>query len=178
IGYKAPGVESPDVFVLDVVSSILSDGESSRLHQALVYQKQIALSASTSFQTRLDPGLFEVAVEMKPGKTADEGEKAVDEVLARLIAEGPTPRELDKAKNQLEPGFARQLKTNSGVGQALVFYEHVFGDYRELFNTIPKYRAVTAEDCRRVAKQVFDPLRRTVVRLVPESEPAAGATTP
>ena len=172
IGYHTPGVKSPDGLVLDVLSSILSEGESSRLHQALVYEQQIALSASTTFQTRLDPGLFEVYVEMKPGKSGAEGEKAVDDVLARLIAEGPTARELDKAKHQLEANFIRQLKTNNGVGQTIGFYEHVYGDYRELFRTLPRYRAVTAADCQRVARQVFDPLRRTVVTIVPDTTAA------
>ena len=50
VGYKAPAVASDNVPVLDVLSSILSDGESSRLHQALVYQQQIALSASAFFR--------------------------------------------------------------------------------------------------------------------------------
>ena len=138
-------MKSPDSFVLDVLSSILSDGESSRLHQALVYEQQIALSANTSFQTRLDPTLFEIYVEMKPGRTAAEGEKAVDQVLAKLEAEGPTARELEKAKNQLEANFVRQLKTNNGVVQTIGFYEHVHGDYRRMFETVPKYRAVTQD---------------------------------
>jgi len=176
-GYKAPGVKSPDVYVLDVLSSILSDGESSRLHQALVYEKQIALSANTSFQTRLDPALFEITIEMKPGTSAAEGEKAVDEVLQRIVAEGPTPRELDKAKNQLEAHFVRQLQTNNGVGQTLGYYEHVFGDYQRMFETVPTYRAVSAADCKRVAKQIFDVRHRTVVELVPEKEDAASAAS-
>ena len=172
--WKAPGVASDDVSVLDVISSILSDGESSRLHQALVYEKQIALDVSTSFQTRLDPGLFECSVQMRPGKSEREGEAAVDSVLAAFVASGPTPRELEKARNQLEAGFVRQLKTNNGVGQELAYYEHVFGDYRKMFTTLERYRAVTAADCRRVAKEIFDSRRRTVAVLVPE-KPAGDA---
>ncbi len=173
IGYKAPGVAGADGPVLDVLASILADGESSRLHQALVYEKQIALSAGASFQTRLDPTLFEIDVEMKPGKTAAEGRKAVDETLAKLVASGPTPRELEKAKNQLAANFVRQLKTNNGVGQTLAYYEHIYGDYRRMFEILPRYRAVTAADCQRVARAIFDPRHRTVVTLVPESAAAA-----
>ena len=175
IGYKAPSVASPDGYVIDVLSSILSDGESSRLHQALVYEKQIALAAGTAFQTHLNPTLFEVSVEMKPGHTAAEGEQAVDAVLARLVAEGPTARELEKAKNQLEAHFVRDFRTNNGVGQALGYYEHIYGDYRKLFDTVPRYRAVTVADCKRVAKEVFDRRHRTVVELKPEKEAAATA---
>src|SRR5262245_52593537 len=175
IGYKAPSVASPDLPVLDVLSSILGDGESSRLHQALVYRKQIALDASTFFRTRVDSTLFEIYLEMKPGKSAAEGEAALYAELDTLARQGPTARELEKAKNLLEAGFVKSLKTNNGVGEQLGFYEHVFGDYNAMFKTIERYRAVSAEDCRRVAQRVFAPLQRTVVVLVPESEGTAEA---
>jgi predicted Zn-dependent peptidase len=175
LGYKAPGVESPDVYVLDVLSSILSQGESSRLHQALVYEKQIALDAGTFFRTRLDSTLFEFSVEMKPGKTAAEGEAALHEVVDKLAREGPTERELQKAKNQLEASFIRSLKTNNGVGEQLAFHEHVFGGYRAMFDVIDRYRRVTAADCRRVAQRVFVPTQRTVSILVPQKEGGAPA---
>jgi len=167
IGYKAPSVTSDDIWVLDVLSNVLSGGESSRLHQALVYDQQIALSASASFRAGLEPGLFEFYVEMKPGKTAAEGEKALYAEIDRLATEGPTERELQKARNQAESGFISALKTNNGAGQTLGFYEHVHGDYKQMFSAIERYRAVTADDCRRVAKLVFDPTHRTAAILVP-----------
>jgi predicted Zn-dependent peptidase len=167
IGYKAPSVSSDDIWVLDVLSNVLSGGESSRLHQALVYDQQIALSASASFRAGLEPGLFEFYVEMKPGKTAAEGEKALYAEIDRLATEGPTERELQKARNQAESGFISALKTNNGAGQTLGFYEHVHGDYKKMFSAIERYRAVTAADCRRVAKQVFDSTHRTAAILVP-----------
>jgi len=173
-GYKAPGVQSPDLYVLDILSSLLSSGESSRLHQALVYDRQMALDVSTEYQTRLQPGLFTCSVQMKPGRRATEGQAALDSVLAAFAKEGPTQRELQKAKNLVEAGFVKALKTNNGVGQTLAYYEHIFGDYRAMFLAIDKYRAVTADDCRRVAREIFDARRRTVAVLVPEAEQAPG----
>ena len=175
VGYKVPAVRNDDVYVLDVLSSILSDGESSRLHQALVYRQQIALSASSFFRTRLNPTLFEFYIEMKPGQTAAAGEVALDAVIDTLAKLGPSERELQKAKNLLEAGFVKSLKTNNGVGEQLGFYEHLFGDYNAVFRTIDRYRAITVEDCRRVAGKYFLPRQRTVVVLVPESEPSAQA---
>ena len=172
IGYKAPSVTSPDLPALDVLSSILSEGESSRLHQALVYEKQIALSVSASFRTRIDPSLFEVYVEMRPGKTGAEGEAAVYDVLGKIATAGPTERELTKAKNLLEANFVRGLKTNNGAGSQIAYYEHVFGDYQAMFKTVERYRAVTADDCKRAAQACFDARKRTVVTLVPEKEEA------
>ena len=169
VGYKAPSVKSPDGYTLQVLSTILSGGESSRLHQALVYTQRIALSARAYYQPGLEPGLFEVSVEMAPGKTAAEGEAALYAELDRLAKDGPSERELQKARNQAEASFVQQLKTNNGVGQTLGFYEHVYGDYRKMFTAIDSYRAVTAADCKRVAKEIFDARKRTVAVLVPEA---------
>jgi predicted Zn-dependent peptidase len=177
MGYKAPNVKNDDIYALDVISSILSEGESSRLHRSLVYEKQIALDVGTYFSYRLDPGLFEFSVEMRPGKTEEEGLAAVDSVLMRFVKDGPSERELTKAKNLLEASFIRSLKTNNGVGQQIAANEHLFGDYKAMFRTITKYRAVTAADCRRVAKQIFDREHRTIAVLVPEHE-AEGKEAP
>ncbi len=172
VGYKAPGARSDDAWVLDVLASILGDGESSRLHRALVYDQPIALDAGAFFPTRLDSSLFEFSVEMKPGKSARQGEEALDRVLSSVVEEGPTARELEKAENLLEAGLVKSLKTNNGAGETLGFYDHVFGDYRTLYQAVDHYRRVTAEDCRRVARAVFVPERRTVVELVPTKEAA------
>src|SRR6185295_7128580 len=174
MGYKAPSVADKDVYALELIGSILGDGESSRLHQALVVERQIALSAGTFFRNRVDPTLFELTVELKPGREADQGIRAVDSVLAALAADGPGARELEKAKNVREAAFVKGLKTNNGVGETIGYYEHVFCDFNAMFRTIDSYRAVTAADVKRVAKQTFDSRRRTIAVLVPETEPGPG----
>jgi len=174
-GYKAPSVADEDHVVLDVLSSILGDGESSRLYRALVYDKQVALAAGTYYQTSLEPTLFEFYVMMKPGETADTGIGILDEVFDKLKQEGPTARELQKAKNLLEAQFVKQLKTNNGAGQTIAFYEHIYGDYRRMFSAIDRYKAVTIEDCKRVAQKYFTPLHRTIVEIVPDEDPTAAA---
>ncbi len=174
-GYKAPAAASPDHAALEVLSSVLADGESSRLHQSLVYEKQLALFAGSSYEAMLGPNLFQVYVQLRPGKTAAEGLAAVDDVIARIQKEGPSARELQKAKNLLEAHFVTGLKTNNGVGRQLGFHEHVLGDYHAMFTAIDRFRAVTAEDVQRVAQKYLDPMQRTVATLVPESAPAEGS---
>ena len=169
VGYKAPSVASEDIWPLQVADAILSGGESSRLHKALVYDQQIALSVGSSFFPGLEPTLFEFAVEMKPGKGVAEGEAALYTELDRLAKDGPTERELQKARNQVEASFVKGLKTNNGAGQQLGYYEHVFGDYRRMYQAIDHFRSVTAADVQRVAREVFDAKRRTVAVLVPEA---------
>jgi predicted Zn-dependent peptidase len=168
VGYKAPSAASADLPTLMILATLLSEGESSRLHQAMVMDHPIALSASAFMRAHLQPGLFELYVEMKPGHTAREGLAAMDSVLARLAREGPTERELEKAKNLREAEFVKALKTNRGAGEQLGFYEHVYGRFEAMFDAVAKMRAVTADDCRRVARRTFDANRRTVATLVPE----------
>jgi zinc protease len=174
VGYKAPAATHADQAALEVLASILADGESSRLHQALVYEQQLALFAGASSRAMLGPNLFQLYAQLRPGKTAAEGLAALDSVVARVRREGPGERELQKAKNLLEAQFVTELKINNGVGRALAFYEHVYGDHRALEGAVARYRAVTAADVRRVADTWLDPLHRTVSTLVPDESAAEG----
>lgn len=174
VGYKMPAATHADLPALDVLASILSDGESSRLHQALVYEQQLALWAGARSPSMLAPNLFQLYCQLRPGQPAAAGLAAMDSVLARIRREGPGERELQKAKNLLEAQFVTQLKTNNGIGRTLAFHEHVYGDYRALEGTVARYRAVTAADVRRVAQEWLDPMRRTVATLVPDETATEG----
>jgi predicted Zn-dependent peptidase len=105
---------------------------------------------------------------MKPGESADAGVALVDEVFETLKKEGPSARELQKAKNLLEAQFVKQLKTNNGAGQTLGFYEHVYGDFRKMYSAIDHYKTVTIDDCKRVAQKYYVPTKRTIVEIVPD----------
>src|SRR5262249_13977561 len=137
LGYKAPAAaDSADFYPLQVLEAVLGNGESSRLHQAPVYDQQLATSARSSYQPHLPPPLFEIYVELRPERTAAQGLAAVDTVIARIARDGITAAELQKGKNMIEANLVRQLATNNGVGQELGFYETVFGDYAALYRVI------------------------------------------
>ena len=129
ISYPQPASTDPDIPVLMVIDGIMSTGENSRLYKSLVYDQQIALSVNASYRAGKEPGLFEFYVEMKPGKSVAEGEKALYAELEKLATDGPTERELQKARNQAESGFIGALKTNNGAGQTLGFYGVTPGPY-------------------------------------------------
>jgi predicted Zn-dependent peptidase len=111
---------------------------------------------------------------MKPGQTAEAGEKALYAELDRIAKDGPTERELQKARNQVESAFVFALETNRGAGQALGRFEQYYGDYRALYTAVDGYRAVTAADVQKMAKKLFDARQRTVAVLVPESTEEEG----
>jgi len=167
-GYHVPSLESPDIFPLDVAQIILTGGESSRLYKKLIYEEQIALSANADFSWKLDPAVYYFHVEMKPGVEASAGEAFLYGVLDDMKQTPVTETELQKAKNILEAGFVRSLKTNNGRADQIGYYETAFGGYDAMFTVLEKYKSVTAEDVMRVMNAYFTEKNRTVVTLIPE----------
>jgi zinc protease len=170
--FAAPDRESR---VMEVVLSILGDGDSSRLHQRLVEQEQAAVELGTFLEQGFDPGLAWFYAIVPPGGDPARVEQLVDEELARLAREGPTPAELDKARNQALAGFWRGLETISGKAQALGEYQVFHGDYRKLFDAPAQYEGITAEDVKQAVATVLRATNRTVGTLMPAPDSEAPA---
>jgi predicted Zn-dependent peptidase len=162
IGYPVPEAKNQDYYALDVLSSILSSGNSSRLYAALVDQKQLASSVFTNFGATFDPALFGVYAVANKGKKVEDLEQAVYEELEKIKKEGITENELQKVKNQKLIEFYNQLETINGKSNNIGTYEVFFGDYRKMFDAPAAYNKVTTEDIKRVANQYIKKSRRTV----------------
>jgi zinc protease len=169
IGYHIPDVKSNDIYALDILQYVLSEGESSRLYKKLVRDLGIAVYAGANASWNIAPALFTVDVKVKPDKTAAECETAVYGILADIAANGITPMELAKAKNQVEANFYRSMQTVNGKARKIGTYEIYFGDFNEILKVRDRYQAVTADDVKRVANTYFAPKNRNVVTLVPEA---------
>jgi len=161
--------------VMEVLLSILGDGDSSRLYQRLVEKEQAAVDVGTQFDAGFDPGLAWVYAVVPPGGDVNRAEKLIDEEIARLAQDGPTSIEITKARNQALAGFWRGLETISGKAQALGQYEVFHGDYRKLFDAPSEYESITAEDVKAAAATVLRQENRTVGVLEPKAEAKAPA---
>jgi predicted Zn-dependent peptidase len=170
MGYKSVSVSDADYYPLDVLATILSRGQSSRLYKTLIYDKQIASQVSAGNDDRIDVGLFTFYAQMKPGKTTLEAEKEIYNILEDIKKSGVTDEELQKAKNIAQADYIRQFKTNQGRGFVLGYYEVIYGNYKKAFDVVRKYDAVTKDDILRVAKKYFTDRHRTVVTLIPEKQ--------
>jgi zinc protease len=160
--------------VMEVLLSILGAGDSSRLHQRLVEQEQAAVQVGTFLgNPGFDPGLAHAYAIVPAGGDIAKTERLIDEEIARIAKDGPTPAELAKSRNQALAGFWRELETLSGKAEALGNYEVFHGDYRKLFQAPQVYEGITAEDVRQAAATVLRADNRTVGVLEPK--PAAGA---
>ncbi len=165
--YHVPDSRDPDIPVLDVISTILSGGQSSRLYKRLV-DSQLALSAGGGVGESLDPTVFRFNIRPLTGVDPAITEKALYEELARLQNEPVPDAELRKAKNQQLTGLYRRLKTIEGRANLLGTYEVFMGDSSKAFDEDKRVEAVTTADIQRVAKKYFSPKNRTVATLIPE----------
>lgn len=174
MGYKSISYKEKDDPALDILSNILSSGESSRLYKSLVYEKQIATSVSAGNDSRVDPGLFTFYVQALPEKTIEECEAAIWEVVEDIKANGVTERELQKARNALRVGFVNRLKTNLGRAGLIAQMEANWGRWQMLYELMPRYDKVTSDDIKRVATKYLIPRTRTVIQLIPEKAETKG----
>jgi zinc protease len=114
--WNAPGRNHPDVDHLDLVSDVLATGKSSRLYKRLVYDERIATNVNASVDDREIASLFSIEVTAAPGADLAKVEKAVEEELARLLADGPTAAEVERAVNRNVAGFVRGAERIGGFG--------------------------------------------------------------
>jgi zinc protease len=169
IAYHVPQTNNPDFYALNVLRSILFQGESSRMYQRLVDKDQIALDVESESDNAFDSTLLLILTQPKQGVDPVACEKAIYEEVERLQSSPVADRELEKAKNFRLAEFYRQVRTINGRANTLGTYEVFFGDYRKLFDAAKNYSGVTKEDVQRVAKEYFGANNRTVATLVPEN---------
>jgi len=167
VGYHGVAVLDADRPVLDVVERLISGGESTRLYVDLVREHEIATEVQASNGWGIDPELFWIYAQARPGKTAADLERRIDAVVDRLAREPVPEDELRKAKNMLRAEFVRGVKTVSGKAEQLGYFQTVFGDYRAMFGLEAAWEAVGVDDVRRAAAQYLPRTRRTVVVLEP-----------
>jgi zinc protease len=164
-GYHIPRASDPDVPALEVLASILSGGESSRLYQRLVRHDQLAVAAGGIAEVMEHPGLFIIYAAHLPDKDQEKIRASLRDEIARVRTAPVTAKELAKAKNQLVAGHLFGLESVEGVARELGLAQLVEGDWRRFLDGPSRYAAVTAADVRRVAERYLVDRNLTSVSL-------------
>ncbi|MBI1949795.1 MAG: insulinase family protein [Acidobacteria bacterium] len=166
--YHVPAASSEDLFALDLLQIVLGEGESSRLVRRLVYEKELATRVEVENIWRIDPALFVVYAEAKPGVAPEALEAALSAEIDLAGRQEVGASELQKAKNVRTTSQVKALKTNAGKAEQLGLFETYFGSHTRLFTILKSYDAVTAPGVMNAAARHLRPDNRTVVTVVPE----------
>ena len=161
---------APDDAALDVLTSILASGKSSRLYKRLVYQLQIA-SQVRAFQDggRID-GKLEIVATARPGHDLNELQRVINDEVRTIAESGPTPREVERVQNATEAQFLDQMERVGGFGgkaNQLNYYQYFVGTPDYLQRDLERYRHVTPADVQRVARTYLLGAHRVVLSVVP-----------
>ena len=178
LGYRGPAFGEYRHTVLTVANELLFGGRSSRLYRALVSEGEIAAEARGSISPFQHPGLYEIWVSTRPGRTAKEALRVLESELARLGRERVSDEELDKAKNRLELGFLEALETAHGKADQIGFYDTVLGDPSLVFSRLAELRRVTADEIRDAVRTTFRRQARTTIVVEPSGETAEEGEAP
>lgn len=165
ISYHIPAIGHPDLYALDVVSSLLSDGRTARLYKSMIEDKRIAVMAHAYNGIGKYPDTFTFIAVPRAPHTAAEVESAFYEEIEKLKKTPPTDWELQKIKNQLEADFIRGLDSASGLANKIGYFE-VLSDWRYINTFMDKLAQVTAEDVMKVVNKYLTKNNRTVAILV------------
>lgn len=170
VAWPSPAVTDPDHAVLEVLNEVLFEGDSGRLQRALVTEGELASGHSAFVSGFRHPGLYEVSVELRPGRTAKEAEAVVLAHFAEVAADGISEAELTKAKNRLETSFWRGQQTVQQRAWSLGHWEVTAGDFRHAFDVADRIAAVTRDDVLRLARTYLRPELRVVIYGLPNGE--------
>jgi zinc protease len=171
IVWIGPPAQTADSAALDVLSSVLSAGQSSRLNQSIVREKQLATGAGLFNADRRGPGLITANLTVAPGKKAEDAEAALYDEIEK-VKNGPIAEwEIEKAHNGARRQQAAQV--TSTLTRAIQLGEYaMFFDNPNLINTrTDQILKVTAADVQRVAKKYLTKENRSVITTIPK--PAA-----
>ncbi len=175
IGYHVVNAPHPDAYALDVLSSVLSRGRTSRFYRTIYEEQGLTRAAPSAWigpGNRLDP-LFVIDADPKEGHSLEEVEAAIFAELERLKTEPVEMRELERVWNQTEAEIVRSVGSNIGLAFRIGMYAAMRGDWRALLDDMERMKEVTPKDVMRVANDYFTVENRTVGWLV-ETAPEEG----
>jgi zinc protease len=164
-----------DDAALDAAAYLLAGARNSRLTDALTYKMELTADVIAFNDSKKLDGDFTVRATARPGKSLDSALAVVDREIRRLATEGPTARELEQGKNAIESSFLNQLELVRNKADQLNEYYYYAGEPDYFQKDLDRYRAVTAEDVKRVvAKYLLAP--RVTLSIVPLGKKELGIT--
>jgi predicted Zn-dependent peptidase len=174
IAYKTPAGNAPDLYALRVLSSVLQQGDSSRLYQSVNKEKELVVNVGGFVDERIGPGGLYIGATVRPGRKADDVEAAIYAEIERLQQQPIAEWELEKAKNTTRFAYLQSIRSAQSRATMLGTYTVKFNDPGLINTRVAGFEAVTRAEVQRVAKRYLQAKYRTVIVTNP-APPAAAA---
>ena len=163
IAFKTVPGNTPDFYALQVLSSALQSGQSSRLYQKLVKEKEMATGVGGFADEKRGTGALYISATYKPNMKTEDVEAAIYEEIERIKREGIADWEVQKAKNATRRNYINSLLSSLSRANTIGQYAVYYNDPNLINTRLDKVNAVTKEDVMRVANKYLKPTNRTVV---------------
>lgn len=168
MGYRTPAQTDRDAYILDMVSTYLSDGKSSKLYKKLVDEKKKALQVFAFNGSQEDYGAYVVGA-LPVGETSLEDlKKEIDEEIVKLQSELISEKNYQKLQNKFENNFVNSNSSISGIANSLARYYMLYDDTSLINNEIDIYRSITREEITAVATKYLKPSQRVELDYLPQ----------
>ena len=167
--YRIPEKTSRDSKVLDMISSYLSDGNSSKLYRKLVDDKKMSLQVAAFNMSMEDYGLY-VILSLPLGETTLTSiSKEIDEEVKKIQSDLISEKDFEKLLNKFESDFVDSNGSVEGIANSLAEYYAIYGDTELINSEIDIYRSITREEIREVANKYLNPNQRLTLNYLPKS---------
>ncbi|WP_343488141.1 pitrilysin family protein [Allomuricauda sp. d1] len=172
MGYRTPAQTEHDAYVLDMISTYLSSGKSSKLYKKLVDEKKMALQVFAFNGSQEDYSSYIVGGLPVGDNTLEDIKKEIDEEIAKLQTDLISERDFQKLQNKFENNFVNSNSSVQGIANSLARYYMLYDDTNLINTEIDIYRSITREDIREVAKKYLNPNQRVELEYLPEQKEA------
>ena len=167
--YRTPSMKDRDAYVLDMISTLLTGGKSSRMYERMVDEEKIALQVIAFARSQEDYGVYNVGAlamnETPLSKLAEVMDEEIEKVKTELISE----KEYQKLQNQFENQFVNSNSSIQGIAASLATYHVLYGDTELINKEIEIYKDISREEIRDVARKYLQKDKRLELDYLPES---------
>jgi predicted Zn-dependent peptidase len=170
--YRTPSMKTRDARVLDMISTILSDGKSSRLYKKIVDEKKMALQLSSFNYSQEDYSSYMIIGIPQGDFTSADLIKETDDEIVKLQTELISDSDLQKLKNKYDNNYVNSNSSVEGIAENLASFYLLYGDVNLINTEIEMYRSITPEEIRDIAKKYLNPNQRLILDYVPAKDKA------
>jgi predicted Zn-dependent peptidase len=169
VAYRTPGFASREAYVLDMISTYLSDGKTSKLYKKMVDEQKQALQIGAFNLGQEDYGMYLIFGLPVGENTLETLNTEIEEEIAAVRNTLISENDYQKILNKFENNFVNANSNVEGIAGSLATYYMLYGDTSLINKQIDIYRSITREEIQQVAQQYLQPNQRVVIDYLPQS---------